>query len=56
MKSTDVHFGAITEAIAELSKLIKTLVAMLRNFVDSWKKVPAAANGDQVPVATPTDL
>ena len=47
MKSTDVHFDAIKNAIAGLSKLIEDFTAMLKAFVASWKKVPAAANGDQ---------
>ena len=46
MKSADVHFDAIRDAITEFSALIKKFAEMLRNFVDSWKKVPAAANGD----------
>ena len=47
MKSADVHFDAIRDAITELSALIKKFAEMLKNFVASWKKVPAAANGDQ---------
>ena len=53
MKSADVHFDAIRDAITEFSNLIKKFAEMLRNFIDSWKKVPAAANGDQVPVEEP---
>ena len=47
MKSSDVHFDNIKAAIAELSALIKKFADMLKAFVDSWNKVPAAANGDQ---------
>ena len=47
MNSADVHFDAIKDAIAKLSKLIEDFTAMLKAFVASWKKVPAAANGDQ---------
>ena len=46
MNSSDVHFDAIKDAISEFSALIKKFAEMLRNFIDSWKKVPAAANGD----------
>ena len=40
-------FDNIVDAIAALSALIKKFADMLKNFVESWKKVPAAANGDQ---------
>ena len=46
MKSTDVNFDNIRAAITEFSELIKKFAEMLKNFVASWKKVPAAANGD----------
>lgn len=36
-------FDNIVDAIAALSALIKKFADMLKNFVDSWKKVPAAA-------------
>ena len=52
MKSSDVHFDAIKDAIAQLSALIKQFAAMLKAFVDSWKKVPAAA-ADPTPVEEP---
>ena len=35
-------FDNIVDAIAALSALIKKFADMLKNFVDSWKKVPAA--------------
>lgn len=47
MQSADVYFDHITAAIANLSALIKKLTDMLKNFVASWKKVPAAANGTE---------
>ncbi len=46
MNSTDIHFDAIKDAITRFSKLITDFAQMLKNFVASWKKVPAAANGD----------
>jgi hypothetical protein len=48
MKSNDVHFDAIREAITEFSNLIKKFTEMLKHFIASWKKVPAAANGMDV--------
>lgn len=48
MKSSDVHFDAIKSAIAEFSELIKKFTEMLKHFIASWKKVPAAANGMDV--------
>ena len=47
MKSTDVNFVNILAAISEFSALIKKFADMLKEFVASWTKVPAAANGDQ---------
>ena len=41
-------FDNIVDAIAAISALIKKFTDMLKNFVDSWKKVPAAANGMEV--------
>ena len=46
MKSTDVNFKNIVAAIEEFSALIKKFTDMLKEFVASWTKVPAAANGD----------
>ena len=45
MKSSDVSFDNIKLAITEFSELIKKFTQMLKNFIASWKKVPAAANG-----------
>ena len=45
MKSDSVYFDTIVNAISELSALIKKFADMLKAFVASWKKVPAAANG-----------
>jgi hypothetical protein len=45
MNSSDVHFDAIKDAITQFSALIKKFTEMLKNFIASWKKVPAAANG-----------
>jgi hypothetical protein len=39
-------FDNITAAIAAISALIKKFTDMLKNFVDSWKKVPAASKED----------
>jgi hypothetical protein len=47
MDSSKFNFDTIVEAIGKLSDLIKKFADMLKNFVNSWKKVPAAANGDQ---------
>ncbi len=47
MKSTSINFDTIVNAMSELSALIKKFVDMLKAFVASWTKVPAAANGDQ---------
>lgn len=52
MKSSDVYFDHIKDAISEFSALIKKFVEMLKAFVDSWKKVPAAA-ADPTPVEEP---
>ncbi len=38
-------FDNIVEAIGNISALIKKFADMLKAFVASWKKVPAAANG-----------
>ena len=38
------QFDNIVAAIGKISDLIKKFTQMLKNFVDSWKKVPAAAN------------
>lgn len=46
MKSDSVYFDTIVNAISEFSALIKKFADMLKAFVESWKKVPAAANGD----------
>jgi hypothetical protein len=43
-------FDNIVDAIAAISALIKKFTDMLKNFVASWKKVPAAVNGDQTVV------
>ena len=43
--SSKVNFDNIRDAITEFSALIKKFAEMLKNFVASWKKVPAAANG-----------
>lgn len=47
MKSTDVNFDNILGAISEFSAIIKKFADMLKAFIASWAKVPAAANGDQ---------
>ena len=52
MKREDVHFDVIKDAISQFSELIKQFAAMLKAFVDSWKKVPAAA-ADPTPVEEP---
>jgi len=52
MKSSDFNFTNIKDAIAQFSELIKQYAAMLKAFVDSWKKVPAAA-ADPTPVEEP---
>ena len=44
-----LEFGNLKDLITQISRLIKQFTEMLKNFVASWKKVPAAANG------TPTD-
>ena len=52
MNSSDVKFDNIKLAISEFSGLIKKFVEMLKAFVDSWKKIPAAA-ADPTPVEEP---
>ena len=53
MHSTDVHFETILEAISKFSALIKRFADMLKEFVASWTKVPAAA-ADPTPVEEPS--
>jgi hypothetical protein len=53
MFSENVHFDTIREAITEFSALIKKFTEMLKNFVASWRKVPSAANGDELPLEKP---
>ena len=38
------NFDNIVDAIGAISDLIKKFADMLKAFVASWKKVPAAAN------------
>ena len=52
MNSGDIYFDEIKKAIDAFSTLIKNFAAMLKAFVDSWKKVPAAA-ADPTPVEEP---
>ena len=42
----DLDFGTIKEAIDRIAELIKEFTKMLKEFVASWKKVPAAAVDD----------
>jgi len=52
MTSKDIYFPEIKSAIAAFSQLIKDFTAMLKAFVDSWKKVPTAA-ADKTEVEEP---
>lgn len=45
-------FGQIKDSISSVSELIKKFVAILKNFIASWKKIPAAADKpEETPVA-----
>ena len=53
MKSTDVNFENILKALEEFSAIIKKFADMLKAFVASWNKIPAAARDDADDVVDP---